>query len=917
GLPSNTVYCALEDREGYLWFGTDAGASRFDGSHFQNFTTSDGLLDNEVLGMFQDSQDRLWFLSLNGRLCYWKDGRFHGGSEHPELDQLRPTSGLTAIAEDQQGRLWFSGITGDLYSWSGGQVQEHEALDRCSSPNTRGFVLLVSVPQGDPWLLVNGAVHRIRNGVPVFQCCWKTLPQGNPVVSRWEDELIGNGARGLASIDSTGETVILPAALMPSRENPRSLSVGHKGDIWIPIANGGITWIEDPGTANRRSRVILRRINVNTSYEDSEGNRWLSTDGHGVVRIDPAQQGIGLVRVGEDHRERSVSAVLTTRSGELLFGTTQGSIHLYRNGSTHPVRVSQVSETVRDRVRDLQETTDGIIQATTDNWCGSIVPPFTAPTVRSHHFYDVRVPPSQRQADRGMKSLATDQHGRTIGSFYGLADLVDTLGGPTFVFRTTYWAAAQRIYAPFVDAEGAIWFETNEQLHCWRNGEHIDFPELAPHFGSRITDIDALPDGTLVVATAGRGVQLIKDGKIIRTLDVGSGLPSDQCRAAIVRGEDILVATATGAAVVTDPLGAFSIRSWTMENGLPSGDVQDIDKLGNDLYLATPEGLCITPIDAEEQRSLPPRLRIMRLATRDSVLVPNDTVRIAHGSALEVGLHAFTFAHPEAVRYAFRHEGDTAWTAMSGVFTLDGLAPGTHIYQMRARKSDSAWSTPISLQVIVIPPWYRTNWAMAGFCALVLLAAMGWVRYALRRAVRQQRTQLERQRALTEERQRIAADMHDDLGADISHLLMLARHSEASATLSAEDRRNMATIGSHAGAMMKKIDEVIWSLDPDDDRLFASLEFLQRFTESFATEHGLGFRTRPIEGIVDQHLAGSQRRALYLLLKELLQNVVKHTDVRNIRFEVRPDADALLLLIEDDGTPHERGIAGRNGHGRN
>ena len=536
GLASNTVYCAMEDREGYLWFGTDAGASRFDGSRFQNFTTSDGLLDNEVLGMFEDSHGRLWFLSLNGRLCYWHKGSFHGATEHPELEQLRPISGLTGIAEDPQGRLWFSGITGDLFSWSAGRAQAHEVLDRCIAPITRAFALVVHVPGGDPWLLVNGSVHRVMNGIPVFQYCWGTLPTGNPIVGRWRDELAGHGANGLARIGPTGEKVILPTAGLPSRESPRSLSVGRQGDIWIPVANGGVMWIEGPGTANPRSRVILRRINVNTAYEDSERNRWLCTDGHGVVRIDPAQRRIGLVRVGEDHRERSVSAVLATRSGELLFGTTQGSIYSYRNGAIHSVMVSHAPDVVRDRVRDLQEDAHGSVQATTDNWCGSIAPPFTAPTVRSHHYYDMRAPLATRQANRGMKSLATDQRGRTIGSFYGIGDLVDTLGGSTFIFRDTYWSAGQRIYAPYIDSEGGIWFETNEQLHFWKDGRLTDFPDLTPHFGSRITDIDALPNGTLVIATAGRGVQLVKEGKLIRTLDKSSGLPSDQCRVAVEIG---------------------------------------------------------------------------------------------------------------------------------------------------------------------------------------------------------------------------------------------------------------------------------------------------------------------------------------------------------------------------------------------
>src|SRR4030095_10622862 len=77
GLPSQVVYCALQDAEGYMWFGTDAGASRFDGHSFQNFTIKDGLTDNEILGMNLDSKGRVWFITLNGKLCYFFKGEIH------------------------------------------------------------------------------------------------------------------------------------------------------------------------------------------------------------------------------------------------------------------------------------------------------------------------------------------------------------------------------------------------------------------------------------------------------------------------------------------------------------------------------------------------------------------------------------------------------------------------------------------------------------------------------------------------------------------------------------------------------------------------------------------------------------------------------------------------------------------------
>lgn len=77
GLPSNTIYDIYEDENGILWIGTDKGISRFNGITFENFSTADGLSDNECFYFRKDTLGRLWIATLNGDLCYYKDGVFH------------------------------------------------------------------------------------------------------------------------------------------------------------------------------------------------------------------------------------------------------------------------------------------------------------------------------------------------------------------------------------------------------------------------------------------------------------------------------------------------------------------------------------------------------------------------------------------------------------------------------------------------------------------------------------------------------------------------------------------------------------------------------------------------------------------------------------------------------------------------
>src|SRR5688500_12336923 len=77
GLSGPTIYSMMQDRDGFMWFGTETGLSRYDGTHFYNLTTIDGLPDNEILKMFQDSKGRIWLLPFKNSICYYFGGKIY------------------------------------------------------------------------------------------------------------------------------------------------------------------------------------------------------------------------------------------------------------------------------------------------------------------------------------------------------------------------------------------------------------------------------------------------------------------------------------------------------------------------------------------------------------------------------------------------------------------------------------------------------------------------------------------------------------------------------------------------------------------------------------------------------------------------------------------------------------------------
>ncbi|MGB8193263.1 MAG: two-component regulator propeller domain-containing protein, partial [Chitinophagaceae bacterium] len=105
GLAGSTVYCMLQDEQGFMWFGTETGVSRFDGVHFKNLTTFDGLPDNQVLEIFQDSRGRIWMAPFNKSVCYYYKGKIFNQQNDPVLMKIRLSGHIVNFSEDKQGNV--------------------------------------------------------------------------------------------------------------------------------------------------------------------------------------------------------------------------------------------------------------------------------------------------------------------------------------------------------------------------------------------------------------------------------------------------------------------------------------------------------------------------------------------------------------------------------------------------------------------------------------------------------------------------------------------------------------------------------------------------------------------------------------------------------------------------------------------
>ena len=354
GLPSNTIYCALQDRDGFMWFGTDAGAVRFDGRTFRTYALEDGLSDVEVINLAQDSQGRIWFLTLNGKLCFHHNGVVYNGATVPDLARFRCTSGWQSFAEDKHGFLWFAGVRNDvlrldltgnadsLWHWPVGEMSVlrdeygHVVISRSQQILFRLDHQWVDVPR-------------------------KSVPYPNSVIHPGTRE-----ADRPITINTTGVT-----ELRHHRWEELRALVGYfdpeihvlcwrdaVGDCWIRRSDAGVDRLDME--SDHPPQRYFEQERINYVYTDLEGNRWFCTPRQGLLLVNARQWMTKTFKVGAP--EIAVRTLTRDHLQRIWCGTASGAIHCLENGVVGPDR----GNSLLGRIMELAEGPDGGVYAGSD-----------------------------------------------------------------------------------------------------------------------------------------------------------------------------------------------------------------------------------------------------------------------------------------------------------------------------------------------------------------------------------------------------------------------------------------------------------------------------------------------------------------------------------------------------------------------
>ena len=254
-----------------------------------------------------------------------------------------------------------------------------------------------------------------------------------------------------------------------------------------------------------------------------------------------------------------------------------------------------------------------------------------------------------------------------------------------------------------------------------------------------------------------------------------------------------------------------------------------------------------------------------------------------------------------------------------GIAEYRFLRPGRYTFEVLATAPDGEFlAPPLQLPLLVRPPLWQEPWTWA--VAAALLGCGSWLLSKQLTQTRMQRAlaELERQRALEWERSRIAQDIHDDLGANLAQIGMLSELIQSDTPGSHEALTHLDEIFQRAHESGRKLDEIVWAINPVHDTAEELVGYLARFAQEYLRLAQVRFRLDVPSQLGDIPLSGVQRHHLFLAVKEAVHNAVTHAAPQEILLRIRFESHSLSISVADDGrgftdkppTLYTRGSAG-------
>ncbi len=809
GLPRDNVTAFAQDRHGFMWIGTQAGLSRFDGHRLVNYRHVEGkansLSEDWIQALQVDSQGTLWVGTRRGLQRY-----------RPELDDfvslpLPAGAGsgqshlqVNVLSVDAQGDLWV-GTESGLFRY----LFQSQTFQVMSAGLSHPRILSLSLDQaGQMWVGTEAGVDRWQPGTSVLRNV-KVTSQGLAFAMApakvvlldaqqllWVVSEIGIQAWQL---DAQGEVLQRVYALpRPRSDAYMAIFKDRQQQLWMGMETEGLwRWLP----AQQRFEVLAHREadahsvpkHISAFFHDRFGSLWVGTWASGAYRVDLESGGFNkYVHVPGDSSslvENRIFSITSDRQRGLWLATYDAAIRLDpRTGRSTTYRFGKNEK----ESLNLSDTHVSWKDKTAVDWVLKHLDPKTS---------QVKLPQFSQDNPLAevVRYISSDPQGQLwLGSRGGL-HRVDPVSGKVRTFRHNandpHSLAQDYVRMLIVDHDGDVWAATYQGLDRLKPGS-----ERFEHFRNKPADPSSLVSDRVQylfqdsqrriwVGTAQGLTELIKrsDGTVqFRRLPSALSLSSDPIGGILEDEKGRLWISTTSGITRYDP-ASDQVQNYTAQDGMIEGfyfansAFKDSD---GRMYFGGLNGLTGFHPDDIRENTKPPQLALTAIRVNNEALKPGQSVQgllltssfmdlrsLKLGSAHETLTFEFAalhFADPQRNRYAYKLQGyDKDWVhPVQGQRTASytNLPPGSYVFQVKAANKDGFWSDQSIHLDLRVQPAYWATWWFRLLAALALMGLLWALLHARLAALTRQKMQLAAQVSartaeLSEEKQRVENTM--------------------------------------------------------------------------------------------------------------------------------------------------------------
>jgi len=928
GLPSDWTLGIQQTPDGYLWLLTHGGLLRFDGFQFKLFnrTNTPALRSTNfaALGLLVDHEGALWAATWQGGAIRY----FHGSFTAYTTQNGLPNNHVVRIDEDSNGTIWIFTQPG-LSTWKAGKITLLAPAP--GSPFNRYLTPPSNLgPSIEPylfglWRCTSAGWQRFAYGqwsnIPLPPDM--TSPQSARLDRLLEDsqhriwfKIIGREQEAF-SVDRGRLTVFkgLPVGSFACFQD-------RSGRLWITDPKGRTGFWKDGQFTPFHGLSTPAWFTV---FEDKDHEFWIGTLNEGLQRLD--QQDVRMLHLPAGLAAHRIGSVSADHAGRLWVSSR--GIHSLQHGVWHSFFRPHAPGTWFDG----QIPTSLFLDRD-----GSLLVGYPDQLAFFQNGKFRELSPALRSVDSQINTMVRDGAGDLWLGGKGLYRLHrSSLQHYTSVHGTPI----EEVREILPDSAGGVWAASDDGLLFFQNGQGKIWTESDSLSSNHVLTLYKDQEDILWIGTADGGLNRFDHGRF-QHITAQNGLYSDDVRRIFedrsgffwltcsqgisrVRKEQInaflkgLVPRVTALHLgKADGFSNVDCTGYGRPNGFQRSD--------GTLLLTTQDGLAVLDPEKITFNSRPPPVLIESCWLNRHSVSCSQEVRIQPGQEeLEIRYTAISFSRAEQTRFRYQLSGlDTDWTEADTRRTAfySHLPPGHYTFRVIAANSSGVWNTKgQSLAVVVLPPFYRRAWFL--ILALLSLVSVTWFghHYRISQLRRQQAAQEAFARQLISiqesDRRRIASELHDSLGQSLAIIRNWALLGSGQLSTDAPAKEELEEIKATATEAIKEVREIAYNLGPYHLDRAGLAHTVEEMVNRVAAASGIGFTIEldPCEGA----LSSETEMNLFRIAQESINNIVKHSEATKASLTIKREADSVRLTVADNGKgfhpPEAVSSSNKNGFG--